>query len=95
MSINTDQLDYLAKLSMLLLNETQKKHLHADLNDILQLVESLKNINTTDVEPVLNPLDATLTLRDDKVTEENNREFYQETASLSDNGLYLVPKVIE
>ena len=52
-------------------------------------------VNTDGIEPLLNPLDATQLLRPDEVTESNQRELYQSVAPRVEDGLYLVPKVIE
>ena len=52
-------------------------------------------MDTRDVEPMANPLDATQHLRADEVTEDNRRDAFQAIAPAVENGLYLVPKVIE
>ena len=52
-------------------------------------------IDTSDVEPMAHPLDAVQRLRKDEVTEQNQRDHYQQVAPLTEAGLYLVPKVIE
>jgi aspartyl-tRNA(Asn)/glutamyl-tRNA(Gln) amidotransferase subunit C len=52
-------------------------------------------VDTHDVEPMANPLDATQRLRPDKVTQSNRRDAFQAIAPAVENGLYLVPKVIE
>ena len=51
--------------------------------------------DTTDIEPMTHPFDAALRFREDKVTESNQREKYQALAPEQEDGLYLVPKVIE
>lgn len=65
------------------------------INEILTMVEQLQAIDTTQVEPLANPLDATQQLRADEVTEIDRREELLEVAPLTENGLFLVPKVIE
>jgi aspartyl-tRNA(Asn)/glutamyl-tRNA(Gln) amidotransferase subunit C len=65
------------------------------ISDILDLVAQMNAVNTDDVLPLLNPLDATQLLRTDEVTESNLRELYQSVAPRVEDGLYLVPKVIE
>ena len=70
------------------------------LNDILAMVEQLRSVDTTGIEPLAHPVsayrdDVSLRLRDDAVTEENHRTEYQACAPAVENGLYLVPKVIE
>jgi len=52
-------------------------------------------VDTKDIQPMAHPLDATQRLREDKVTEENQRDKFQAVAPSAEKGLYLVPKVIE
>jgi aspartyl-tRNA(Asn)/glutamyl-tRNA(Gln) amidotransferase subunit C len=59
------------------------------------MVDQLQAADTRDVEPMANPLDAVQRLRADEVTEENRREAYQAIAPAVENGLYLVPRVVE
>ncbi len=66
-----------------------------NLTDILAFVEQLNSVDTTGVEPLAHPLDATQRLRADEVTETNNREHFQKVAPETESGLYLVPQVIE
>ncbi len=62
---------------------------------ILDMVDQLQAADTADVEPMANPLDATQRLREDTVTEGNRREDFQAIAPAVEDGLYLVPRVIE
>jgi len=66
-----------------------------NLTDILAFVEQLNSVDTTGVEPLAHPLDATQRLRPDVVSETNNREHFQKVAPETESGLYLVPQVIE
>ena len=59
------------------------------------MVDQLQAVDTRDVEPMANPLDAVQRLRPDIVTEENQREAFQAIAPAVENGLYLVPRVVE
>lgn len=65
------------------------------LSSILDLVAQLTAVNTEGVAPMAHPLDSVQRLRDDVVTETNHREKYQTVAPEVEDGLYLVPKVIE
>jgi aspartyl-tRNA(Asn)/glutamyl-tRNA(Gln) amidotransferase subunit C len=65
------------------------------LSDILAFVEQLNAVDTTGVEPLAHPLEATQRLRPDVVTETDNRASFQQLAPQTEAGLYLVPKVIE
>lgn len=64
-----------------------------------ELVEKMRAIDTTGIEPLAHPLatiqDVTLRLREDRASEPNNREANQSNAPALENGLFLVPKVIE
>ena len=62
---------------------------------MLNLVEEMQSVNTDNIEPVSNPLDAVQTMREDKVTEKDLRDEYQAIAPEVDSGLYLVPRVVE
>ena len=84
-----------AVLAQLELDPHEMKRLMAGMQQILDLAEQMQSIDTKGVEPVSNPLDATQQLRRDEVTEKNQRELYQSIAPATEDGLYLVPKVIE
>ncbi len=65
------------------------------ITDVLALVDQLQAADTEGVAPMAHPLDATQRLRADQVSEDNRREAFQELAPAAEQGLYLVPKVIE
>ena len=85
----------IAHLARLSLDETQSAEYAQSLNKILGMMESLKNINTDDVEPLKSPFDHPQPLRADVVSESNHRDEYQAVAPATEAGLYLVPRVIE
>ena len=66
-----------------------------DLSRILALVEQMNSVDTSACEPLAHPLEITARLREDKITEENQRDKFQSIAPEVENGIYLVPKVIE
>jgi aspartyl-tRNA(Asn)/glutamyl-tRNA(Gln) amidotransferase subunit C len=66
-----------------------------NLSDILAFVEQLNAVDTAGIEPLAHPLEATQRLRADEVTEMNEREQFQSIAPQTEDGLYLVPQVIE
>jgi len=66
-----------------------------NLSSILDLVEQMNHVDTSNVRPMAHPLDAVQRLRQDEVTESNQRDLFQSTAPETEAGLYLVPKVIE
>jgi aspartyl-tRNA(Asn)/glutamyl-tRNA(Gln) amidotransferase subunit C len=65
------------------------------ITEILAMVDQLQAVDTGDVAPLSNPLDATQRLRPDQVTETNRRDAFQAVAPAVEDGLYLVPKVID
>ena len=93
--LNAQTVSGIAHLARLSLDETQSAEYAQSLNKILGMMESLKNINTDDVEPLKSPFDNPQPLREDVVSEQNHREDYQAVAPATQDGLYLVPRVIE
>ncbi len=84
-----------AELAQLKLDQDEVDALIAGMTNILDLAEQMQNVDTSDVVPVSNPLDATATMRADDVTEINQREKFQQIAPATEDGLYLVPRVVE
>lgn len=95
MSIGPEEITKIAHLARLQISKEQLPKLSGDIANILDLVDQLQAADTQNIEPMANPLDAVQTLRADDVTEENQREKFQESAPEKEDGLYLVPKVIE
>jgi aspartyl-tRNA(Asn)/glutamyl-tRNA(Gln) amidotransferase subunit C len=100
MSLVLSDVQRLATLAQLDLNDEQAAATLTKLNGIFALVEQMKAVDTGGVEPLSQPItayqaDFSLRLRDDLVTETNRREDYQAPAPATQDGLYLVPKVIE
>lgn len=100
MSLALSDVKRLAILSRLELNDDEANQTLDKLNSIFALAEQMKAVDTTGIDPLSHPIamlnDAlALRLREDAVTEQNHRDSYQESAPATQNGLYLVPKVIE
>ena len=100
MSLNLNDIARLSKLAQLDLNPQQAEDALDKLNSIFALVEQMKAVDTTGVTPLAHPIaawrdDLALRLREDQVTEANHRDDYQKPAPAVQDGLYLVPKVIE
>ena len=95
MSISQAEVAKVAHLARLAIPEERLEAYTHTISDILDLVAQMNAVNTDNIEPLSNPLDAVQWLRDDAVTETNQRELYQSVAPLVEDGLYLVPKVIE
>ena len=95
MSLDRSDVEKIAHLARMALDESQLAAYAKDLTDILGLVEQLESADTHAVEPMSHPLHMAQRLRPDEVTEENHRDAYQAVAPKVENGLFLVPKVIE
>ena len=85
----------LADLARIEFSEAESRGLLAELNGILSMVERMRAVDTSGVEPMSHPQDAQQRMRDDRVTETDQRELFQSIAPSVEDGLYLVPKVIE
>ncbi len=95
MSLDRTTVENIAHLARLALEAEEVPAYELQLSRILDLVEEMNSVDTTDVEPMAHPLDMVQRLREDLVTEPNCRERFQAVAPLTERGLYLVPKVIE
>lgn len=95
MSLQRHDVEKIAHLARLGIDEQKIPGYAQELSAILELVEQLSDADTTDVLPMAHPLDAVQRLREDKVTETDNRERFQALAPETDDGVYLVPKVID
>ncbi len=95
MSISPEEVLKIANLARLQIKQDEVEQYATDLSNIINLVEQMNAVDTTDILPMAHPLDATQRLREDKVTEGNQRDKFQTIAPSADKGLYLVPKVIE
>ena len=95
MSLDATDLEKIAWLARLNINPDDTPGYCRDLTRILALVEKMNSVDTTNVEPMSHPLSLTARLRPDEITEENQRDSFQAIAPLVEDGLYLVPRVIE
>ena len=95
MSLCTDDVLRIAKLARLELDAGEAQATLDKLNGIFGLIEKMQAVDTTGVEPLYKPQAVAQRLRDDVVTESDRREAYQAVAPSAEDGLYLVPKVIE
>jgi len=95
MTIERADIEKLAELARIQITEDQITATTKSLGDVLNLVDQLQAADTAGVSPMAHPLDAVQVLRADEVTELNQRDAFQAIAPATENGLYLVPKVIE
>lgn len=99
MALTPQDVSRIANLARLELSEAEQHDLLGQLNGFFGIVERMRAVDTSGVAPLYTPLsavqDVTLRLREDAVTETNNREANQRSAPAVDAGLFLVPRVIE
>ncbi len=99
MPLTLAEVERIAHLAHLALNEGERAQALRQLNDFLDLIDNLRAVDTQGVAPLLHPLaiirDIRLPLRDDVVTEADARAALQQSAPTICEGLYAVPRVIE
>jgi aspartyl-tRNA(Asn)/glutamyl-tRNA(Gln) amidotransferase subunit C len=95
MAIEQGEVEKIAELARIRISNEEIGDVTQRITEVLQMVDQLQAVDTLDIEPMANPLDATQRLRPDEVTQSNRRDAFQAIAPAVENGLYLVPKVIE
>ena len=95
MNIERQEIEKLATLARIAIDDSTISEVSQRLSSVLDLVDQLQAVNTEGVEAMSHPMQATQRLRDDEVTEINQREAFQAIAPETEDGLFLVPKVIE
>lgn len=95
MTLDRSDVDKIAHLARLAVPEEAKDRLASDLSNILALMEQMGAVETTGVVPMAHPLHMVQRLRPDVPTEPDQRARFQAIAPQTEDGLYLVPKVIE
>jgi aspartyl-tRNA(Asn)/glutamyl-tRNA(Gln) amidotransferase subunit C len=99
MSLTTHDIARIANLARLELDPVHSERMLVQMNGFFAIVEQMRAVDTTGIEPLAHPVaaigDIALRLRDDKVSEPDQREANQVSAPAVERGLFLVPKVIE
>ena len=95
MSLSIADVHRIAHLARIRIDAGQAEAVRAKLDAIFALINELAAVDTTGVEPMAHAQDVTLVLRDDAVTESDGSAAYQRVAPAVEDGLYLVPRVIE
>ena len=95
MSLSKEQVQHIAMLARLHLDEKDMDDVLAKLSSIVDFVDQLQAAPTDDVVPMAHPMDQSQRLRADAVTESNERDELQKNAPSTEKGFYLVPKVLE
>ena len=94
-AINNDTVKHMAKLSSLAITDDQVASMKVEMNHILEMIQSIDNVDTSGISPLAHPYKISQRLREDKVTETNQREALSKLTSFYESGHYLVPKVID
>ena len=99
MALTKDDIARIANLARLELSDSESERMLLQMNNFFGIVEKMQAVDTTGITPLSHPVaaieDIVLRLRDDVVSEPNNREANQRSAPAVEKGYFLVPKVIE
>lgn len=95
MTVGPTEIERLAQLARIRIAPEQVAAVADRISDIIGMIDQMQAVDTRNVPPMANPHDAVQRLRPDEVTETDQRELFQALAPLAEDGLYLVPKVIE
>ncbi|WP_018276967.1 Asp-tRNA(Asn)/Glu-tRNA(Gln) amidotransferase subunit GatC [Teredinibacter turnerae] len=93
--MNPSDIEKLAHLARLEISAETIEQTAKSITEVLALVDQLSSVNTDGVVPMAHPLDAVQRLRADDINETNQRDAFQQIAPATEDGLYLVPKVID
>ncbi len=93
--VKKSEIDKIATLARLRVSPAEADEVAARIGEILAMIDRMRAVDTTGVEPLAHPLDAVLRLRADEVTEADRRDELLALAPANRNGLFVVPKVIE
>ena len=95
MSLSPDDVRRIARLARIALQPAESAAVAERLNAVLAMVEQIRRVDTSGIEPMAHAQDVVQPLREDSVTETDQRERFQAVAPAVEEGLYLVPKVVE
>jgi aspartyl-tRNA(Asn)/glutamyl-tRNA(Gln) amidotransferase subunit C len=95
MALDNTDVEKIAHLARLQISESDTLEVAQRITNILNMIDQMQTVDTSQVTPMAHPFDATQRLRPDVVTETDQRDYYQKIAPATQDGLYLVPKVIE
>lgn len=94
-TLTASDVQKIAELSKLALSAEKLPALTKRLENILKLVKKMDAVDTQNIKPLAHPFNATQPLREDIVSEKNQRALFQQTAPQVEAGLYIVPKFME
>ena len=93
--LSLEEVGRLARLARIEVRDAEAERLRDELNGILGLIDQMRAVDTAGVDPMSHPQPVVQRLRDDVVTETDQRSAFQTVAPAVQDGLYLVPRVIE
>lgn len=95
MSLSLQDIQHIARLARIRVDDAEAETARGQLNSIFGLIEQMQAVDTAGIEPMAHALDMAQRLREDRVSESDQHDKFQAIAPAVENGLYLVPKVIE
>lgn len=95
MALDKSEIEKIAHLARLHVSESEAEEVATRITDILGLIDQMQTVNTESVEAMAHPLEVVQRLRADAVTERDQRDELQKLAPASENGMYLVPRVLD
>ncbi len=95
MSLKRSDVEKIAHLARVAVSDEELDSVAGDLSNILELVAEMDAVDTSGITPMAHPLHMSQRLREDVVSESDQRELFQSVAPAVENGLYLVPRVVE
>lgn len=95
MALEQSDVEKIAQLARLTVDSNEAQEVTKRISSILELIDQMQSVDTKNVAPLAHPFEAIQRLRPDVVTESNQRDYLQKLAPATQDGLYLVPKVIE
>ena len=93
--ISKKDIQHIAELAKIQVSESESEQLSEKLTNILDLVEKMQSLNTDSVEPLAHAIYQNQKLRDDLASDDQQRDYYQQLSKETQDGFFLVPKVIE
>ena len=95
MSLSLPEVKRVAWLARIEITDGEAEAVQGQLNNIFKLIEQMQSVDTEGIAPMAHAQDVVQRLREDRITETDQHALYQAIAPQVENGLYLVPKVIE
>jgi aspartyl-tRNA(Asn)/glutamyl-tRNA(Gln) amidotransferase subunit C len=96
MTVTNQDIQRASRLARVRIDEAEIPVYAGHINNLLGLIDKMNAVNTDDIDPMAHPMEGQIqALREDRVTEKDQRELFQKNAQHTAQGLYIVPKVIE